>query len=125
LIKGLSDIHVISSLRGLQYLFLQSLSQVTALPALDSLGKLRRICLENMKGVFEISRLEFTPALEEFVHWSARNMQPEDYLPLLRNPSVKRVAVSFGSVRKDQQFNKLLCEHGIETSPGWKKFKFI
>ncbi len=124
-IKGLADINFISSLTGLQYLFLQSLRQVTALPPLKHLGKLRKIYLENMKGLKEISSLETAPALEEFAHWGAQNMQPEAYLPLLRNPSVKRAVVGFGSDRKNDQLNELLKEHKIDSSPAWKEFKFI
>ncbi len=124
-IKGLSDIGFISTLTGLQYLFLQSLRQVAALPSLNRLGKLRRIHLENMKGLKEIGSLESAPALEEFAHWYAQNMQPEDYLPLLRNPSLKRAAVGFGSERKNSRFSELLKEYEIDTSFGWKEFKFI
>jgi hypothetical protein len=123
-IKGLADINFISSLRGLQYLFLQSLRQVTVLPSLKHLGKLRRIHLDNMKGLKEISSLEYAPALEEFAHWDARNMQPEDYLPLLRNRSLRRATVSFGSDWKNKRFDELFKEHEIDTSPGWKKFEF-
>jgi hypothetical protein len=124
-IKGLSDLHVISSLTGLQYLFLQSLRQVVALPPLDRLRKLRRILLDNMKGLNDISSLEYAPVLEEFIHWGAQNMQPEDYLPLLRNRTLKRVSIGFGSDRKNNRFNDLLREHDIETSPRWKEFVFV
>ncbi len=124
-IKGLSDINFISSLAGLQYLFLQSLRQVAALPSMNRLGKLRRIYLENMNGLKEISSLESAPALKEFNHWGAQYFQPEDYLPLLRNPSLKRATVGFGSDRKNNQFNELLREHNIDSAFGWKQFEFI
>jgi hypothetical protein len=124
-IKGLSNIEVVSNLTGLQYLFLQSLRQVTQLPSLNYLEKLRRIQLDNMKGLIDISSLEFAPALEEFVHWGARNMQPEDYHPLLRNPSLKRAFVGFGSERKNRRFEELLQEHKLETWKVRKKFEFI
>jgi hypothetical protein len=103
-IRGLSDISVISSLTGLQYLFLQALPHVKALPPLERLSALRRVYLENMKGLEDISSLEHAPALEEFIHMSARNMEPEDYLPLARNPRLKRAAVGFGSARRDGHF---------------------
>ncbi len=124
-INGLSDINFISDLIGLQYLFLQSLRQVAALPPLSRLGKLRRIHLENMKGLKEISSLESAPALEEFSHWNAQNMQPEDYLPLLRNPSLKRATTDFGSGRKNSRFKELLKEYKIDTTLGPKEFEFI
>ncbi len=124
-VKGLSDINFISSLTGLQYLFLQSLRQVAALPSFTQLGKLKRIFLENLKGLKEISSLASAPVLEEFFHWGARNFQPEDYLPLLRNPSLKRAAVGFGSERKNRRFDAMLREHNIDSAIGWKAFEFI
>ena len=124
-IKGLSDIDVISSLTGLQYLFLQSLRNITALPSLNRLGKLRRITLENMKGLNNIASLQYAPALEEFIHWDAKNMQPEDYIPLLRNPRLKRVAAYFGSDKKNKRFDELLKEYNIKTTHEWKGFEFI
>jgi hypothetical protein len=123
-IRGLSDIDVISSLTGLQFLALQSLRRITALPSLNRLWKLRRVYLENMKGLEDISRLEHAPALEEFAHVSAQNMQPEDYIPLLRNPSLKRAAVGFGSDRRNSQFNELMREHSIEPHR-FEEFEFV
>jgi hypothetical protein len=124
-VKGLSDINVISSLTGLQYLFLQSLKNISALPSFSRLVKLRRIYLENMKGLNNIGSLQYAPALEEFIHWNAQNMQPEDYIPLLRNPNLKRVAIGLGSAKIDRRFNELCKEFNIETSREWKEFEFI
>ncbi len=124
-IKGLSDIRFISSLTGLQYLFLQSLRQVMALPSFNRLGRLRRIYLENMKGLRDIDSLETAPALEEFCHVSAKNLQPNDYMVLLHNPSIKRVSIDFGSNKQNNQFNNLLQDHGIKTSFASKTFEFI
>jgi hypothetical protein len=124
-IKGLADIRVVSSLTGLQYLFLQSLCQVTILPALDHLAKLRRIYLENMKGLKDIRSLASAPALEEFIHQGALKFQPEDYLPLLNKQGLKRVSVNFGSNKKNQRFTELLQEHDLDTTLRWTQFEFV
>jgi hypothetical protein len=122
-IKGLLDIDVVSSLTGLQYLYLQSLRNITRLPSFSRLGSLRRLSLENMRGLHEISSLEFAPALEEFIHWGAQNMQPEDYIPILRNPRLKRAAAGFASDKKSKRFNELLNEYHIGSD--LKEFEFI
>lgn len=114
-VMGLSDISVISSLTGLQFLFLQSLRQITFLPSLKRLKKLRRIFLENMKGLKDISSLEYAPTLEEFILVAAGNMQPEDYLPLLRNPHLKRGIFGLGSNKKNNQFKDLMQAHNIQS----------
>jgi hypothetical protein len=113
-ILGLQDIGVISTLEGLQYLFLQSLPHITALPPLGRLRKLRRLYLENMRGLRDLSALRDTPALEEFLHVSALGLQPEDYTLLFRNPSVKRADVGFGSLKKNERFEQLMKDHGIQ-----------
>ena len=60
-IRGLSDIGVLSSLGGLQSLFLQSLINVTAIPDLSKLYNLRRLHLENLKGLkVDLSNAEST-----------------------------------------------------------------
>ncbi len=79
------------------------------------LKKLRRISLENMQGLQDISTLEHAPALEEFIHVAAGNMQPEDYLPLLRNPHLKRVIVGFGSEKRNNRFKDLMLEYNIQS----------
>jgi hypothetical protein len=63
--------------------------------------------VENMKSLEDVSNLEYAPALEEFAHTSAYNMQPEDYLPLLRNPNLKRVGVWFGSDKRNNRFAEI------------------
>jgi hypothetical protein len=124
-VRGLSDISVISTLLGLQFLFLQSLRRVTAIPSLTRLKQLRRIYLENMKGLEDIKNLEFAPALEEFTHSLAQNMQPEDYLPLLRNQNIKKAAVWFGSDKRNNRFEELMREHEIEPMQDFREFKFF
>lgn len=124
-VRGLSDLSFISSLSGLQYLFLQSLRQVTALPAFHLNEKLRRISLENMKGLKDLRSLEHAPALEECVLLNAMNFQPEDCIPVLRNPNLKRVFCWFGSFRKNNRFIKLAQEHAIEVADRMDEFHYI
>ena len=124
-IRGLSEINVISTLTGLQFLFLQSLRRVTALPSLTRLNKLKRIYLENMNGLEDVRNLEFAPALEEFTHVIANNMQPDDYIPLLRNPCLKKAAAWFGSDKKNKRFRELMREYKIEQMQDYRAFDFI
>lgn len=117
-IRGLSDMSVISSLTGLQYLFLESLRRVAVLPALHRLEQLRRIVLLNMNGLQNLDSLEFAPALEECFLGSVRSLQPEECLPLLRNPNLRRAFGGFGSLKKNKRFEELLRERDIEPARG-------
>jgi len=112
-INGLSDLSVVSTLYGLQCLFLQSLRHVREIPNLSKLVHLRRVWLDSMKGLKDVSALQYAPCLEDFVHIAAQNMQPEQYEPLLRVRSLKRVSVGFGSKRKYQSFEHLRSKAGV------------
>jgi len=114
-IRGLSDIGVLSSLGGLQSLFLQSLINVTAIPDLSKLYNLRRLHLENLKSLRDVSAICHAPALEEFLHISAQNIQPEMYKDLMSMPSLKYVDVGYGSRKKNEEFNALVLWSGKQT----------
>jgi hypothetical protein len=111
-IRGLSDIGVVSSLGGLQSLFLQSLINVRAIPNLSKLHNLRRLHLENLKGLEDVSAIRYAPALEEFLHISAQNIQPEMYKDLMSIPSLKYVHVGYGSRKKNEEFKALVLWSG-------------
>lgn len=113
-VRGLSDLAVISTLTGLQYLYLQSLRNVATLPDCSRLVHLRRVYLETMKGLQSISGVLRAPALEEFIHVCAQNMQPEQYAELLSLPTLRAAAFGFGSDRKNQRMDTMLAEHGIQ-----------
>jgi hypothetical protein len=124
-IRGLSDISFISTLTGLQYLSLQNLPNANVLPNLSNLTNLKKVALENMKGLKDISSLEHAPVLVEFTHWSAMNMNIEDYVPLLSNPSVERVSVGFGSDKRNIQFEKVAEEYGKTSDILWHNITFF
>ena len=111
-IRGLSDLSFVSSMTGLQFLFLQSLRNVSKIPNLSKLSNLRRLYLENMKGIKDVSEIAHAPALEEFIHVSARNIAPEKYRDLFKMPSLRSVRVGFGSPKKNQEFQSLLASSG-------------
>jgi hypothetical protein len=127
-VRGLSDLSFISSLTGLQYLFLQSLRNVTAIPDLSKLTMLRRLYLENMKGLKDVSAIAQAPALEEFRHASAQNIEPERYEGLLSSPTMRSVRVGFGSQKKNDAFADLAKRNGKSsdsTGKLGKQFVFV
>lgn len=111
-IRGLSDLHFISDIQSLQNIFIQSLKQVTKIPSLDKSQKLKRVYLENLKGLTDLTTLEFAPNLQDFIYVLAENQEPENILPVLRNPSVKNILCRFGSDKKNNHFDKLAKEFG-------------
>jgi hypothetical protein len=113
-ILGLEDVGVAGELPGLQHLFFQSLRRVVSLPDLSSARSLRRVTLETMRGLRDLAPLAHAPALEELLLFDVSPLAPEDLVPALRNGSLKRVAVGFGSDRKNEAARALLKKHGKE-----------
>ena len=122
-IRGLNDLSFISEIRSLQHLFIQSQKQVTRLPDFQNNSELRRIYLENLKGLTDLSSLEFAPSLEEFIYVLAGNQQPENLLPVLRNQRVRRVCCRFGSNKKNNHFDELSETYGKEQYT-YSEFKY-
>jgi hypothetical protein len=122
-ISGLADLSFISSLYGLQNLFLEALTQVKGLPPLEQLVKLRRVYLLSLKGLNDIRSLEHAPALEEVALSFLESLLPQDFVPLLRNPSLKRLSAWMGSKGKQQRLEALAQEYGIKVQQGLGELK--
>ena len=112
LVRDLANLSFISKLPTLQNLFVESLKQAGALPDFSENISLRRIHLENMKGLKDLSALRDAPNLKEFIFLSAVSQKPEDILPALENPNVTHVLCAFGSDRKNNRFEKLAKQYG-------------
>jgi hypothetical protein len=108
MIRGLTNIEAISKIETLQYLFLQDLKNVTKLPSFKRLQKLKRLGLDSMKGITDLSPLNEAAALEQLLVVSARQLQVEDFKPLVGHSSLKRASVGLCSIRKNEQVERLL-----------------
>lgn len=123
-IRELQQADVVASLSGLQNLFLQSLPRVTQLPPLDHCTALRRAVLQNLKGFTDFTAFESAPALEEFSLIEGNRQQPEQLVPVLRNPALRRVSAYFGSDRRNRDFARLRDAHGKLDGGSWTPFEY-
>ena len=110
-VRNLRSIEVVGDLPRLQNLFLQSLPHIESLPRLENSTALRRIVIENLKALHDFTALEKAPELEEFALIDGRNQTPDQLLPVLNNPRVRRISAGFGSQRKNREFSRLREEH--------------
>ncbi|WP_419698166.1 hypothetical protein [Mucilaginibacter sp. NFX135] len=122
-VRELSDISFISDLTSLQNLFMQSLPNVKEFPNLDKAHKLRRIYLENLKGLKKLNALKTAPSLTEFIYVMAQNQEPENLLPVLENKEVKSVFCMFGSEKKNNRF-KELADNFSKSQYKYQKFLY-
>jgi len=123
-VRELDNIDIVGALPGLQNLFLQSLPCVKSFPSLSRSRQLRRIMLENLRGLHDFSALQYAPALEEFGFVDARKQAPTELLPVLRNRSVRRAFAGFGSDCRNAEFAQLCEEHGKEVWKQVARFKY-
>ena len=123
-VRDLRDIGVLGTLPGLQNLFLQSLPHIESFPRLRDSVVLRRIVVENLKGLHDFTALKTAPALEEFALIQGNKQTPQQLLPVLNNPRVLRVSAGFGSDRKNNEFSHLRNQYGKAELGSLEPFEY-
>jgi hypothetical protein len=108
MVRGLTDLRPIASVRTLQYLFLQALRNVTELPSLARLRSLRRLRLQTMKGLSDLRTAAKAPALEELEVLDMPHLEPEAFRPFTKSRTLRKAMVHLGSDRKDKAVADLL-----------------
>jgi hypothetical protein len=108
MIRGLQDISPVGEVSSLQYLFLQDLPRVDRLPDMSRMSCLRRIDIESLKSLTDLSPLLTAPSLEELFLVNAGHLRPEQLECLVDHPTLRAVAVGLGSKRKNDAVEKML-----------------
>lgn len=111
-VRELRSVDIVAALPGLQSLLVTSLPHIQRFPLVADSKLLRRIVVNNLKGLRDFSSLAAAPALEDFALLDGRNQTPQQLLPVLDNLHVRRVSASFGSDRKNSEFCRLRGERG-------------
>jgi hypothetical protein len=94
------------------------------LPSLRDSEDLRRVVVQNMKGLRDFTALGSAPALEEFALVEGHKQTPQQLLPVLKNPALRRVSANFGSDRKNREFCRLRDGHGKAEWTEWEPFAY-
>jgi hypothetical protein len=106
-----------------QAVFLQALKQVTRLPSLAALQRLRRVHLETMNGLTDLTPVADAPSLEELLVLGMPQLQPDTFRPFIGHPRFRRVMAGLGSMRKNACVAQLL---GLPPSVGGTEdFEFV
>lgn len=118
MVKGLSDLTPISQLPGLEYLFLQALRQVSALPNMSGLTALTRVWLETLKGLTDLTPLVEAPNLQDLAVVDMSHLQPEAFKPLVGHRTLRTLRAGLGSKRKNDAVDSLIT---LSTEANWRK----
>jgi hypothetical protein len=108
MVKGLSDLSPVADLPALEYLFLQALRQVTALPSFHKLTRLTQIQIETMKGLSDLTPLLTAPALEQLMLVDMGHLKAADVGVLKDHPTLRAATIGLGSVKKNEAAVALL-----------------
>lgn len=123
MIKGLEDLGMMAELTTLQNLFLQDLKNVMALLSFRNLHRLRRVTLDGMKGITDLSQIADAPVLEELLVVAANHLKADDFKPFIGHPKLKAATIGLGSIRKNEQVQELL---GLPKCEGFKsEFAYV
>jgi hypothetical protein len=113
-IRGMTDLSFISHLKKLQCLSLSSLNKVTTLPEFMHTPQLKRVFIENMKALEKISTLfNCTQLVDLIFRMDSTNLTPRDFEPLVHMKELKFATIGTGSVKKNEQIDKLLTGKNI------------
>lgn len=113
-VRKLVSLEFISGLKNLKNLILTNLPNVETFPELSYNNQLELIDIENLKGLKHLESLEFAESLKEFSFVNCGHLQPEDFLPVLRNKNIQNVNVGFGSDKKNNKFEDLKLIYGFK-----------
>jgi len=102
------DISPIGELASLQYVFLQDLARIDRLPDMSGLTSLRRLHLENLKSLTDLTPLLTAPALEELVVYNSNHLRPEHFECLTDHPTLRKAVVGIGSKKRNEAVDRML-----------------
>lgn len=109
---AIENLDFLKQLANLNELFLQSINTPTAFPDLRKLKNLKRIELMSLKRLKDFSGLEHVPNLQKFICEEIKEQEPEDFIPLLKNKSIKYYNILFPTDKKREQLETLFAEYG-------------
>ena len=98
-VRKLGDLSPLAAVKTLQFLALGDMMQVERMPDCSRLTALRRVYLDTMNGLADLSGLAEAPKLEDLIVVNSK-IVPKVFEPIIRGARPKRVTVGLAS-RKD------------------------
>jgi len=91
------------------------LSKVSELPDFSKNTKLEFLSIQNLKCLADLSNIRTATSLEALNLTHAMGQDPNHIKECLLGSSVKHINVAFGSVRKNNDFEKWALENGFKV----------
>jgi hypothetical protein len=116
-----SNLDFLSDLCCLQYLSLDHLSKIEALPSLAPLSHLRRVKLRSMKRLKKLSSIANAPNIEDLVLEEERVIEPGDLQCFVGHSKLKHAWTDLGAAHKNIAVADLL---GLPRAGARSHFRF-
>ena len=97
-------------------LFLQSLPQLAGLPNLSKLPRLRRVVIDNLKGLADLDALATAPNLEQLLFLDMRHVAVDDLQPLVGHPALQEATFGLGSLKRNAAAQELVAVPKVTTA---------
>ena len=112
--KGLGDLSPLSELAKLQFIALGDLAQVKSFPDCSKLRKLRRVYLDTLNGLEDLSGLLQAAALEDFILINSK-VPPEVIVPLVKHRKLKRATIGLASRTAEKEVEEAFGERAVSV----------
>jgi len=109
-LKKLDNIDFIEDMESLQYLELTWCSKILKFPKLNKLTRLRRVYIDTMKRLQDISGISKAPNLEELIILQTPELPAESLKDFIKHPKLKTIIPGLDLInsKKYKEANKIL-----------------
>lgn len=122
-IRKLGDLSPLSRVKTLQFLAVADMKQIVEMPDCSHLKLLRRVYLDTMNGITDLSGLAKAPGLEELIVVESK-IEAGVFDPIVAYPKLKRVTVGLASRKAEADVEVKLGNRAISVF-GTKDEKFV
>lgn len=119
MIRGLTDLRSIADVKSLQYVFLESLGQVRALPSFGNSPMLRRVHLKSMRGLEGLQAIADAPGLETLIVDECPQLRDDHFRPFIGHSTLREVTAGT-TIKQDQSIRQMLGAQKARAKP-WRE----
>lgn len=122
-VRKLRDLSPLSAVKTLQYLALGAMKQVERMPDCSRLKSLRRVYLDTMNGITDLSGLTKAPNLDDLIVVESK-IEADVFNPIVASSKPKRATVGLASRKAEAEVETKLGQRAVELF-GTKDEKFV
>lgn len=113
-VRKLDELSPVSQVKSLQYLALGDMKQVAAMPDCSLLKALRRVYLDTMNGITDLSGLTNAPNLEDLIVCDSK-IEADVFDPIIAATRPKRVMVGLASRKAEAAVEGALGKRAVSV----------